>query len=288
VMLLVTRRVERSHLDAGGVRLRFAVEGEGLPVLLLHGFAVSGDLNWRLPGIIRAVRARYRVITPDLRGHGRSDKPRGPGAYGQKLADDVLSLLDHLRLNRGALVGYSLGGFVALKLAASHAERLTGVCLIGAGYEPPDNSEFLEALPRLASDLRAGKGIRPLSAHMGAGHLEPGLLHSWLVKLLTRHLVDREALADLVLSLPELAVAEAEVRPIAIPVCAIVGSSDPFRHSAERLIGRVPDCRVTVVPGADHIGLILRKPARAALEDFLDTCAGRSRDRTGRGGPRKS
>jgi pimeloyl-ACP methyl ester carboxylesterase len=182
----------------------------------------------------------------------------------------VLLLLDHLRLDQVALVGYSLGGFVALKLTTGHPERLTCLCLMGAGYEPPDNREFLEALPRLAADLRTGKGVRPLSTYMGAGHTEPGLLHTWVVKLLTRYLVDREALADLVLSLPELAVAEAELRRIAIPVCAIVGSRDPFRHSAGRLIRRMPDCRVVVVPGADHVSLIRQERARVALDGFLE------------------
>jgi pimeloyl-ACP methyl ester carboxylesterase len=285
--MLVPRRFERGHCDAGGVRLRFAVDGDGPPVLLLHGFAVNGDLNWRWPGIIGALRARYLVVTPDLRGHGRSDRPRGPCTYGRKLADDVLALLDHLRIGRVALVGYSLGGFVALKLATGHSERLTGICLMGAGYEPPANSDFLQALPGLAGDLRAGKGIRPLSAYMGAGHTEPGRLHGLLVRLLTRYVCDGEALADLVLSLPELAVADAEVRRIAIPVYAIVGSRDPFRRSAERLIGRLPECRVIVVPGTDHLALLRRKRTRAALEEFLETCARRFPDRTGQGDPRK-
>lgn len=276
VTLLATRRSEKAYLHAGGVRLRYTAEGDGPPVLLLHGFAVSSDLNWRLSGIVRSLRRRYLVITPDLRGHGRSDRPRGAEAHGLKLLDDVLVLLDHLRLDQVALVGHSLGGFVALKLATTHPERLTGVCLMGAGYEPSDNSDFLEALPRLAADLRAGKGIRPLSAYMGAGHPEPGTVHTWLVKLLTRYLVDSEAIADLVLSLPELAVAEAELRRIAIPVRAMVGSRDPFRHSAERLVGRVPDCGVVVVPGADHLSLLRRRTARVALEEFLEACAQRS------------
>jgi pimeloyl-ACP methyl ester carboxylesterase len=269
VTLLGARGVERIRLDAGGVRLCFTVEGDGPPVLLLHGFAVTGDLNWRLPGLIRRLRATHRVITPDLRGHGRSDRPRGPDAYGRKLVDDVLLLLDRLRIGRVALVGYSLGGFVGLKLAISHPNRLTGLCLVGAGYEPSDNSDFLSALPRLASDLRAGKGIWPPSAYMGAGHPEPGPVHAWLIKLLTRYFVDREALADLVMSLPELAVPDTEVRRIAVPVCAIVGSRDPFRHSAERLIERVSGGRVVVVPRADHVNLLIRRKTIEALVRFL-------------------
>lgn len=80
--LLATRRSEEGYLNAGSVRLRFTAEGDGPPVLLLHGFAVSGDLNWRWSGIIKRWRRRYMVITLDLRGHGRSDRPRGPEAYG--------------------------------------------------------------------------------------------------------------------------------------------------------------------------------------------------------------
>ena len=81
VTLLATRGSEKGYLHAGGVRLRYTAEGDGPPVLLLHGFAVSGDLKWRLSGTIKSLRRRYLVITPDLRGHGRNDRPRGPEAY---------------------------------------------------------------------------------------------------------------------------------------------------------------------------------------------------------------
>ena len=82
------------------------------------------------------------------------------------------------------------------------------------------------------------------------------MVRTWLVKLLTRYLVDHEALADLVLSLPQIAVQEPELRRIAIPVCAVAGSRDPFRPSAGRPIGRLPDGQVVVVPGTDHLSLI--------------------------------
>jgi pimeloyl-ACP methyl ester carboxylesterase len=61
--------------DSDGVRIHYTVEGKGEPVVLVHGLYSSADINWRLPGTIKALAAHYQVISPDVRGHGSSDKP---------------------------------------------------------------------------------------------------------------------------------------------------------------------------------------------------------------------
>jgi pimeloyl-ACP methyl ester carboxylesterase len=92
----ITRRAEGRTFSAGDVRLHFTDEGAGTPVVLLHGFAVNADLNWRLPGVTQALSRNHRVIALDLRGHGLSDKPHDPERYGFAMAQDVIELLDHL------------------------------------------------------------------------------------------------------------------------------------------------------------------------------------------------
>ena len=118
-LFVVTKRVEGAYFTSRGVTLHYTDEGRGPPVVLLHGFAVNSDLNWRLPGITADLAQDHRVISLDLRGHGLSDKPHLSEGYGLEMAVDVVALLDHLQIDRAQLVGYSLGGFIALKALLS-------------------------------------------------------------------------------------------------------------------------------------------------------------------------
>ncbi len=253
----------------GGVPIHYTDEGDGEPVVLVHGFAVNANLNWRLPGITRGLARDFRVISMDLRGHGRSGKPHDDALYGPHMVRDVIRLLDHLGIDRAHVAGYSLGGFVALKLAVIAPERLISVAVLGAGWEPPDNSEFLGALPRLAEQLEAGRGVGPLMGNLGAARKKPGLAHQLWVKLMTRYFNDQRALIGVIRSAPDLAVTEAELGAIRIPVCSIVGDRDPLLVAVDAMRGRVHDHAVTVVAGADHLAAPMRLELQDALRDFL-------------------
>src|SRR5690349_8546904 len=109
------------HFDSGDIRIAYYLEGpdDGVPTMLLHGFASDFELNWRGTRWIETfTRAGRLAVGLDFRGHGQSDKPHDAGAYGeQSLAGDVVALLDHLEIGEADLVGYSMGGRVALRLA---------------------------------------------------------------------------------------------------------------------------------------------------------------------------
>src|SRR5437764_612909 len=96
--------------DSRGVKIHYTVEGQGAPVVLIHGLHSSADINWRVPGTIKTLAAHYRVIAFDVRGHGHSDKPDKDDAYGVEMAEDVVRLMDHLKIDKAHIVGYSMGG----------------------------------------------------------------------------------------------------------------------------------------------------------------------------------
>jgi pimeloyl-ACP methyl ester carboxylesterase len=265
----ITHRVEGRYFDSNGVRLHYTVEGEGEPVVLLHGFAVNADINWRLPGITQALAKEFRVIAMDLRGHGLSGKPHDARQYGMKMVDDVVRLLDLLEIGKAHVVGYSLGGIVTLKLAATHPERLLTASPLGAGWERPEDSAFLGAIGEIEEALKSGRGVGPLSGHLGGEREKPGLLHTWWVKFVTRYLNDGHALGDMVRAIPDLAVEEEDLRRIAVPMCSIVGSRDPLRAGVDAMQGLVPDLKVVVVDGADHIRAPGRPELFATLKSFL-------------------
>ena len=261
---MLLHRVEGSYFVSDGIRLHYTEEGEGPPVILLHGFAVNADLNWRLSGISPRLAKEFHVVALDLRGHGLSDKPRTAAAYGMQLVEDVLRLMDLLDIERAHVVGYSSGGFVALKLATTHPERLLSVAVLGAGWENPEASHFLGELDRFAAALQSGKAVGPIAQAFGEDR-RPSLVHRTWVKLMTGYLADKDAMVALIGSLTELAVSEAHLRSIQVPICGIVGGEDILRPGAEAMVGRVPKYDLTVIAGADHV----RAPTRPEFQETL-------------------
>lgn len=267
---LVTHRVIGTFFDSAGVRIHYTDEGEGAPVILLHGFAVNSDINWRYPGVITVLSEHFRVISMDLRGHGLSGKPHEPSVYGLELAEDVVRLMDHVGVAKAHLVGYSLGGFVALKVAVLHPDRVITVSPLGAGWETAESSTFLRSLPEIEASLRAGKGIPPLSGLLGANRAKPGMLHTLFVRVMTRFFADPLALAALVPTIPELMITEDELRAIRVPVCSIIGSDDPLKPGVDAMEEKVQDHTVVVLPGVDHLRAPSTPELSSKLVEFLE------------------
>lgn len=130
---------ESQFFDAKGVKIHYLIEGSGEPVVLIHGLDSSARINWQMPGTIDALAKDHQVIALDLPGYGESDKPADPAAYGEQWIDDVILLLDHLDIRKAHIVGYSMGGMIALKLIAEHPERVISGTLGGAGWLREDS-----------------------------------------------------------------------------------------------------------------------------------------------------
>jgi len=116
-------------LEGEDVRLSYFVTGEGPPVTLLHGFTQSGR-SWR--ELISRMPEGWKWIVPDLRGHGGTQTPRGAACSMDACTADLEALWDHLGVERTHLVGYSMGGRLALHVAARRPERVLSLLTIGA------------------------------------------------------------------------------------------------------------------------------------------------------------
>ncbi len=120
--------------SAKGVKITYSVQGEGEPVVLLHGLFGSSVFEWTVPGTTALLAEKCQVIALDLPGHGSSDRPTTEKAYGLELVKDVIRLMDHLQIKKAHIVGNCLGGIVAAKLMATHPDRVLSGTLAGMGW----------------------------------------------------------------------------------------------------------------------------------------------------------
>jgi valacyclovir hydrolase len=244
--------------------LAYEDTGTGSAVLLIHGLA--GTAIAHFGPLIENLSADYRVIAPDLRGCGRSAAlaPRGDGdAWFAGDVDDLVALLDALKLDRVHLVGYSDGGEVALLLAARLGARARSAAVWGvSGYVPPPDvlAVFAEPERRIPTwdTMRA-----ELDALHGPGRAAP-LLRAWAAAMRT---VGQER------GQPGQILSDDAARRILCPVLIVAGEHDPFNPlpATQTLARRIASASLVVLPGAGHdllaeCGPDLTRQIRSLLE----------------------
>ena len=226
-----TAAVDR--FDANGVGLYYSVQGTGEPVVLLHGLYSNARRNWELPGTVLQLAADHQVITLDLPGHGQSDKPDRADAYGTAMVDDVVLLLDHLKIKKAHVVGYSMGGMIAMKLLATHPDRVMSAVVGGMGWMP-EGTILAEVFGRLQGGAR---GQTP---------------------------------AACVQSLGKLAISLADLKGIKAPVTIVVGDNDPVKQLFVEPLRQVrPDWPIVEIPDANHSQVPQRLEFKRAVADAL-------------------
>ncbi len=238
-------------------------------MVLIHGFVADIDRQWAF--VIKTLVPAYKVIAFDCRGHGESDKPHDPDKYGIEIVKDVVRLLDHLKIAKAHMVGYSMGGNIALQVAVRYPDRVRTLTLGGAGLPPPSRQQLLE---NLANSLEHGKGISPLIlALTPKGQQKPTENQLNLINAMILGRKDTKALAALVRSAvkdTDLVLTPEQAKTIRMPVLALIGEIDPFREDVDELKKCLPEMKVIVIDKADHINAFLRPEFINGLKEFLD------------------
>jgi len=239
-----------------GLAIAYLDQGAGEPVVLVHGFASTKEVNWLHPGWIATLTgAGRRAIALDNRGHGASGKRYDPVDYHSAvMAEDVRALLDHLGIAHADVMGYSMGARIAAFLALAHADRVRSVVLGGLGSRlvdgvglPESISDALEA-PSLA-DVRdaQGRAFRAFAEQ-------------------TRS--DRRALAACIRGSRQT-LSRADCARLTMPVLVAVGSKDDVAGSAHELAKLLPAGRALDIPGRDHMLAVGDRVFKQGVLDFL-------------------
>jgi len=241
----------------GDVEIAYLDAGEGELIVLVHGFASTKEVNWVQPGWVSTLnRAGRRVVALDNRGHGASSKLYDPAAYhSATMADDVRALLDHLKIARADIMGYSMGARITAFLAVRHPERVRSAILGGLGIRlvegvglPERIAEALDA-PSLA-DIKdpTGRLFREFAEQTKS---------------------DLRALAACIRGSRQT-LTRVEVGAIPVPVLVAVGTKDLVAGSAQGLAVLIPCARALDIPNRDHMLAVGDKVYKAGVIDFLN------------------
>ena len=228
-------------------------------VVLVHGFASNRNEGWRRTGWYGAFeRRRARVIALDQRGHGESAKLYEPDAYArEKLAGDVLALMDHLGVGRADLFGYSMGTRTALAAAITAPERFSNLILGGVG------GKLLEPSPPVTGE--------PMADAMLAD--DPSTITQPMLRSFRQFAdeqgEDRKALAAVTRTKNPPLDREA-MAALPMPVLVVAGQGDTGAGDPEDLARVFPHGHGVTVSGCDHFSAIPHALIKAAVFDFLD------------------
>jgi pimeloyl-ACP methyl ester carboxylesterase len=241
---------------SGGIEIAYEIFGEGTSILLIHGFASSGRINWVNTGWVEVLNAAgYRAVTIDNRGHGASRKLYDPQLYfAHEMADDAANLLDHLGLGAVPVMGYSMGARIAAYLALRHPQRVGCAVWGGMGMNLvtglEDSEEIIAALT--ADSLADVKGATGRQFRIFADHSK----------------ADRAALAACMISSRE-PMPEAEIRRIGAPVLVAVGEADAMAGDPGALAALLPRAEAFTIPRRNHMLATGDPKFKAAALDFL-------------------
>jgi pimeloyl-ACP methyl ester carboxylesterase len=249
--------------DSNGVQIRYIEQGQGTPVVMLHGYTGTLDRHFVTNGVFANIAKDHRAIAMDLRAHGKSGKPHDPKAYGDELAKDVIRLLDHLKIPRAHIVGYSLGAILAGRLVTIHPERLLSVAFV-ASHPRRELSELDQKfIEESISEMESDVPFRSLAvAIQPAGTPMPSdaELRKLVAPLVAAN--DVKALAAMWRGGAFLITTDASLKAARFPMTEIIGTLDPAVAAVEPLRQAHPQIKMLVLEGATHGGEqgVLRRP----------------------------
>ena len=254
---------------ADTVKYHYSEAGAGTAVVLLHGFPLSGAI-WREQQ--QRLSDRYRVITPDLRGHGRSPAPAG--VYDMDLlARDVLALLDTLAIEKAVIMGHSMGGYVALAAWKLAPDRFLALGLI-ASQAGADTEEGRQGRYKLVEKV-AAEGNKVVAEAMLPKLFAPDLPAEAPIVETVRQLILNTQPAGIIGSLQGMALrpdSGAVLHKISVPVLILAGAQDQIipPDKAKAMAAVMKTATLTMVQHSGHMPM-LEQPAATttALDDFL-------------------
>jgi pimeloyl-ACP methyl ester carboxylesterase len=256
------------YFDNEGVKIYYEIEGSGPDLMMIHGFAASIEVNWKLTNWVKTLKDENRMIMMDCRGHGKSDKPKETAQYGVKMVEDISKLMDHLSIEKANFFGYSMGSRLTLELLLREPQRVNCAILGGFGLPNPGEKYTNLSLKDIVSALRSdsmdqvkgfiGKEFRKFAESTGAD------LPALAAIMESQLLVSIEGFNS-------RAKMRATLRKIKVPLMSVVGSNDFLIQGDKTLFAQlVPDACHFQIQGRDHLTVVPDPKFHAVVRAFLN------------------
>jgi pimeloyl-ACP methyl ester carboxylesterase len=262
------------YFDSNGVKIHYVSVGKGEPIVLIHGWMSDASM-W---GKDSAGNAKpqgspgYQVIAMDCRGHGKSEKLYDKTQYGIEMAEDVVRLLDHLKIKKAHLIGYSMGAFIVGNIAAKHPDRVISAVYGGQAPLIATENNTSREIDIFAKAVEEGRGLGAYIIYVTpSDRPKPAMEQANALAAFMLAGKDARALALAGKSFPELAVSIEDLRRCKAPSLYIYGSKDS-KATQERvalLRRKLGQGELKVVGGADHVTTLTRPEFGKAILDFL-------------------
>ena len=233
-----------------GINLAYTRLGKGTPLMLVHGFPLDSS-SWN--ELIPYLKDHFDLILPDLRGFGKSTSVEAPYTLSD-MADDLAGLLDHLGVEKTALAGHSMGGYISLAFAKKYPQRVSGLGLI-ASQAAADAPEGRERRYKTAADV-AEKGVGVVVEAM-----TPKLSADVRVQGFVRGVIERQSKQALIGALKAMAVREDSMPILSssdFPLVLIHGDTDQLipLERAKEIKSANPSARLLELKGAGHMPMM--------------------------------
>ena len=247
-------------LSSDGVTLRYKEAGSGDPVVLIHGYTAALE---NMLGLGEPLTSSHRVVTLDVRGFGKSSKFPDPSRFGQRMVEDVIHLMDHLKIGRAHLVGHSMGALIAANVAARYPARVTSATLI-AGPFYADRQTFATQVMPWVTDLEAGKGLGNFIQWLFP-RMEPKMAAGFGAQAVKSN--DLPSLIGVLRSLPEIAIAA--LRSDHVSSLVAVGTDDPLHPLSVSFAKASAGARLLELQGADHVNVAANPETTKAMRELM-------------------
>jgi len=236
-----------------GVKIHYMQLGRtGSYVVLIHGYTGSAEGNWFRNGVAEALATSHRVVAIDCRNHGRSDKPTPNGAG---KAEDVIEMMDHLKIQKAHIHGYSMGGGITGQLLVTHPERFITAAFGGSGVQETDEEKrkIAAAMDKTGADpeeAAASKALRVRHA------MDNGKSKEEAEKMAAEPPAPRPTPAARPANAATPARTPLDLAKVTIPVLAINGELDHPHAKTARMYRELNHFENIVLPGKSHLTAI--------------------------------
>jgi len=259
------------YFDNDGIKIYYEIEGEGPPVVMIHGFASSLEGNWKQTNWIKYLQGNYKLVLLDCRGHGKSDKPHDGSYYGQKMDDDIIKLMKHLSIKKANLFGYSMGAYITFRLLLSNPEifisAILGGFVLNLIQEDKSRSNNIERMKRNIEAFKAesvddvkdpgARAFRQYAELRGNDLLALAAVTTGLLNGGTEIMGVPSQIKD-------------SLKKIKVPIMTVVGSNELIPGDKTLVAQLVPDACHFQIQGKDHLTVVPDPKFHMVVKAFLD------------------